>query len=255
MNVIQSAQNEKIKEIKQLQKNKNLYWWEGERFFLEVLKTSCNLKALVLTTHFLEKFGTEIKKIKSDNLLIVTDRIFSTISMTKAPQGIGGINFKQTFSLEDIIKEKAPVFYLAGLQDPGNVGTIVRIAEAFNFAGIIYEKRGASPFCEKAVRGSAGSILRVKVLQEGANVLATLQNLGYNVFLLTPHSKNATNIEKIEKKTILKAVFVLGQEGSGIDLQIPKAKNVYVPISENVESLNVAITAGIVGYICRGRLV
>jgi len=250
MIIIKSTQNEKIKEIKRLQSSKNFYWWEGTKFFAEILKLNVKVSFLIYSETFFATNTKLLNKINAENQLLVSDKVYESISCTVTPQGIGGLNKLPEIDFERLISLKRPCFYLAGVQDPGNVGTIVRIADAFNFGGVIYETRGASPYSEKAVRSSAGSILRVNCLAGDVKTINKFQRAGFSIFLLTPHCHNAKNIEKVEKNKLSKALFVLGQEGTGIDFEISGAEKVFLPMSGNAESLNVAVTAGIIGYLC-----
>lgn len=251
MIVIKSTQNEKIKEVKRLKSSKSFYWWEGTKFFKEILSLNVKVNFLVYSESFFANNSKDIDKVNAENRLMLSDRVFQSLSSTVTPQGIGGLNQTPSENFAALVNLNRPCFYLAGVQDPGNVGTIVRIADAFNFSGIIYEARGASPYSEKAVRSSAGAILRVNCLSGDVTTLRRLQSLGFYIFFLTPHKRQAKDIEKIEKNKLSKAVFVLGQEGSGIDFEVSGAERVFLSMSGNAESLNVAVTAGIIGYICR----
>ncbi len=246
---IQSSQNEKIKELKKRQGERTFYWWEGERFFEEVMKCEVTPHTLVYTERFFDKKGAAMEKMPAQVKLCVSERVFKSVSFTEHPQGIGGLIDTPSFSLPELTVKNLPLFYLAGLQDPGNVGTIVRIAEAFGFGGVIYERRGVSPYNEKAVRSSAGSILRVKCLEGNSQTLTLLKKRGYNIFFLTPRDSGARYAETVKKKIGKKVVFVLGQEGRGIDFALDGAEKLYLPMSKDVESLNVAVAAGIIGYL------
>lgn len=251
MIVIKSTQNEKIKEIKRLKSSKKLYWWEGTKFFKEILDLKVKVSFLVYSESFFSLNSKEIAKVDAENNLLLSDRVFQSLSSTVTPQGIGGLNQIQSGNFDVLVSLNRPCFYLAGVQDPGNVGTIVRIADAFNFSGIIYENRGASPYSEKAVRSSAGAILRVNCITGDVSTLHRLQSSGFHIFFLTPHKKHAKDIENVEKNKLLKAVFVLGQEGSGIDFEVSGSERLFLSMPGNAESLNVAVTAGIIGYLCR----
>lgn len=251
MKVIESTKNEKVKEIKRLQIDKRFFWWEGERFFEELIKDKIQSEIMVVTEKFLNKHKIYFDSKIFKDILVVKETVFNHISHTESPQGIGGLVTVPHFSLKELVNKDSPIFYLAGIQDPGNVGTIVRVSDAFNFSGIIYEKRGASPYSEKAVRSSAGSILRVKCVIGDATTLTSLARQGYAIFFMTPDKNSAEDISKIAKEELKKGVFVLGNEGSGIDFKLSVARNIFIPMTGRTESLNVAASATIVGFLCR----
>lgn len=245
MRFINSVKNEIVKETLKI-REQDFFWWEGFNFFNEIEKVGCEVERVFIENEVFEdklkdKIGPKFK-----NVFIVSKKVFEKLAFTKSPQGVGGIIKKARYNLKELIKDKGSFFYLAGLQDPGNVGAILRIADAFGFKGIIYEKRGASPYNEKSVRASAGSILRVPTLEGDINTLSDLKRYGYEIFFLDVSSKSAKKIQEI--KISDKNVFVLGQEGQGIDLDFKEKLDVYIPMKKDVDSLNVAVTAGIVAF-------
>lgn len=252
MSVVTSANNEKIKEIKRLRKEGEFYWWEGRKFFEEIVKENTPLELLVVSDGLLNAENI-ILKIHARQVLTVSEKVFKSLSFTESPQGVGGLIKIPRNALDILKKWDGPIFYLAGVQDPGNVGSIVRIADAFGLSGIIYEKRGASPFNEKAVRASAGSILRVRCVEADREALKMLIKSGNEVFILSPHAEGGVNMAELVSLRKKKTVFVLGQEGRGVDFKIEGAKKIYIPMSGHIDSLNVAITAGIVGFLSAGK--
>lgn len=245
MKIITSPKNEAIKAALKL-KDKDYFWWEGLNFYNEIEKERKEVEILFIEEEIFRDRLNESINIKSKEIFIVSQRVFEKLSSTKSPQGIGGLIKRPSYNIENLIKEGGNIFYLAGLQDPGNVGAIIRIADAFGFSGIIYEKRGACPFNEKSVRSSTGSILRVPCLEGDIVSLCQLKESGFNIFFLTASSKVSKNIYEI--KSNRKNVFVLGQEGKGIDIAFDYKEDIYIPIKEGVDSLNVSVTAGIVGF-------
>lgn len=246
---INSYKSEQIKKIKKLRQEEKFFWWEGFKFFYEILKEKHPLCQLILTEKNIDKLKNIKDDIKAENIYVVTDNIFKKLSFTVTPQGIGGILEKKIYKLTNICSDKRPIFFLDGLQDPGNVGTIIRIADAFNFAGVIYRKKGVSPYHEKAVRSSTGSILRVPCYCIDDSELLTLTKLNRTLFFLDPDSKESLNIKNLEKEELKSGIFFLGKEGSGFEIQINEAKRIYIPMRNKIDSLNVAITAGIVGFL------
>ncbi len=249
MTVITSQNNENIKHIKKIREDNNFFWWEGIKFFNEVIKESVKVKYLVITQKHFLKHEKLMKNLCIENKIIVSEKVFEKMSYTKTPQGVGGIIERKKWTIEEILTKAGAIFFLDGLQDPGNVGTIIRIADAFGFAGVLYKKNGASPYNEKAVRSSAGSILRVPCYCIEDNDIEKLTTQKRPLYLLDADATNAMSIKQIQKESLKNGIFFLGKEGTGLETPIPKATKIYIPIKKHVDSLNVAVTAGILAYI------
>ncbi len=249
MNYINSLKSEEIKKIKRIREERCFYWWEGFKFFSEVLREKEPIVHLVITEKNYKTLKHQINNLDGDKIFVVSDQVFKKISYTVTPQGIGGILKKKTIKLSDLFSENKPIFFLDGLQDPGNVGTIVRVADAFNFSGIIYRNNGVSPYHEKAVRSSAGSIIRVPCYCINDEELNTLFEIDRPLFLLEPNTNESYNILQVDKEELKRGIFFLGKEGSGLNVKIFGAKKIYISMKNSVDSLNVAITAGIVGFL------
>ncbi len=246
MKIISSTDNQTIRKIIKERENR-FFWWEGYKFYHEIEKESKKSHILVIEQAFYkEKLGEKVN-ISFDELLIVSERVFKKLSCTKTPQGIGGMVEIPHWRLNELASLNGNIFFLAGLQDPGNVGSIIRIADAFSFSAVIYEKTGVSPYNEKAVRASTGSILRVPCMEGDAETLQRLYDLGFKIFFLTTSGRPSNNIKDIELSA--KNVFVLGQEGGGINISFLNKINLYIPMKKGVDSLNVSVTAGIVGFL------
>ncbi|MCX7991656.1 MAG: RNA methyltransferase [Proteobacteria bacterium] len=244
MKLISSVQNETIKNVIKLRED-DFFWWEGYNFYNEIIKEKIEVEILFVEEEFyLKKLGNKIS-LKFKDGYLVSKRVFQKLSFTRSPQWIGGMIRKPSYRLDEVLKKGENFFYLAGLQDPGNVGAIVRIADAFSFDGIVFEKRGVSPYNEKSVRASAGSILRVPCLEGDTCFLYKFREEGYRIFFLTT-STTAKKIVKVRFGD--KNVFVLGQEGQGIDFDFEGKEDIAVPMKRGVDSLNVSVTAGIVAF-------
>src|SRR5262249_25384979 len=140
-----------------------------------------------------------------------------------------------------------PIVVAAGLQDPGNVGTILRSAEAFGAAGAFFTEGTVSPYNPKVLRGSAGSIFRLPVVQIASAELILL--LGkHSVRLLATSSHNGTPLPEASWALPL-AVFI-GNEGAGLSRELMQQidETIVIPQSREVESLNAGVAASIVLY-------
>jgi TrmH family RNA methyltransferase len=164
-----------------------------------------------------------------------TQELFDALTTTKTSQGVIGL-FERP-KPRDLFKNSGSIVVaLDGVQDPGNVGTIVRLAAAFDCAGVAILPGCADPFGPKAIRASAGAILNVNVAEVAAH---TLIESRWPIF-----GADATG-ETIDPPA-RRAILVFGNEGAGISPELRvAAKPIAIPMSSRVESLNVAASAAI----------
>ena len=166
-----------------------------------------------------------------------TPDLFDALAETKSPQNVIGLFERPRSSAADILKRHHTVaIALDGVQDPGNVGTIVRLAAAFDAAGLLLLPGCADPFGPKAIRSSAGAILNVPVasitMEELLDSRANLVAADMSGAIGDPPSRDA--------------VFVFGNEGAGVSEELMRAAaTIAIPMSARVESLNVASSAAI----------
>ena len=172
-----------------------------------------------------------------------TDELFDALADTRTPQDVLGLFARPKG--QKIVPKNGPVVVLDAVQDPGNVGTIIRLAAAFDCGGVILLPGCADPFAPKAIRASVGAVLRVPVVQ---GTLADLDGLPLFAAdgageTIDPPTKNA--------------MIVFGNEGSGVSDEIRRrAKLIAIPMSKRVETLNVAASAAILlarSYVLRGK--
>ena len=167
----------------------------------------------------------------------VDAELFDRLTETKTPQDVIGLFERPRASSSDILARRETVAVaLDGVQDPGNVGTIVRLAAAFDAAGVLLLPGCADPFGPKAIRASVGAILSVPV----ANLTAR-ELLSAGVPLLAAAATGAASDPPARD-----AVLVFGNEGAGVSEEILRAATpIAIPMSSRVESLNVAYSAAI----------
>jgi TrmH family RNA methyltransferase len=166
-----------------------------------------------------------------------TNELFDQLSDTRAPQNVLALFERPHASASDILARRDTIAVaLDAVQDPGNVGTIVRLAAAFDAAGVLLLPGCADPFAPKAIRASAGAILNVPV----ANITAR-ELLDANVPLLVADMHGPTTDPPARN-----AVLVFGNEGAGVSEEIRRAaRAISIPMSTRIESLNVASSAAI----------
>ncbi|HET7184824.1 MAG TPA: RNA methyltransferase [Terriglobales bacterium] len=180
--------------------------------------------------------------------LLLPDEVFQGVVATETPQGVAALVRLKTHKLEDLLAATKPlILAAAGVQDPGNLGTMIRSAEAFAAAGLLTGEGTVSPYNPKVVRASAGSLFRLPVLVvELEPVLAELRERGLK--LLATSSHKGTPVD--EADLTVGAVVLIGNEGAGVPKEIMRQvdKQIAIPHKSKVESLNAGIAASIVLY-------
>ena len=181
--------------------------------------------------------------------LVLPDALFKSLVPSETPQGLAALVKLQSFSVEQLLDRASagPLVVVAGLQDPGNLGTILRSAEAFGAAGIFLTEGTVSPYNSKAMRGSAGSIFRLPFVQlASAKLIALLK--ARKIRLLATSSHKGTPLAEANW-TLPLAIFI-GNEGAGLPREIlhQMDETLVIPQSEPVESLNAGVAASIMLY-------
>jgi len=227
---------------------------EGLRIVEEATRSGLRFRAVFfkesaqnLAERLLPQIGAHV-----DSLLL-PDKLFDSIVPSETPQGVAALVRLKDFSLADVLErlQVGPVVVLAGVQDPGNLGTILRSAEAFGSAGVVLGEGTVSPFNSKVIRASAGSIFRLPVvLAKPAGGLeeisATLR--AKNVRLIATASHKGTPLDQANL-TGPSAVFI-GNEGSGLPRAVLAQADelIAIPHTPQVESLNAGVAGSIVLY-------
>ena len=181
--------------------------------------------------------------------LVLPNTLFNSIVPSDAPQGVAALVKLPAFSSVQLLERSSngPIVVAAGLQDPGNLGTILRSAEAFGAAGVFLIEGTVSPYNSKVLRGSAGSIFRLPFLRiSSAELLPLLR--AHSVRLLATSSHHGTPLPEISW-TLPLAIFI-GNEGAGLSRELTREmdENVAIPQAAQVESLNAGVAASIVLY-------
>jgi TrmH family RNA methyltransferase len=180
--------------------------------------------------------------------LLLPDEVFGSAVPSETPQGVAALVRIKTFALENILAAEPSLLVLAaGLQDPGNLGTIARSAEAFGATGLLLGERTVSPWNWKAVRASAGSLFRLPAAKvELTRVLPELQARGVRVLATSSHKGKPISDVDLRGSVAL----VVGGEGSGVPKDVLEQADevVAIPQSPRVESLNAGIAASILLY-------
>lgn len=254
--MITSTSNAKIKRIVQLRKKKKardaegVFLVEGIRMFREIPEKL--LQEIYISESCEEKEGKEIRRRASACGIrpeLVSDGVFSYLSDTQTPQGILCVVRQLSYSLEEVADAPCPhMLVLDRLQDPGNVGTILRTAEGAGVTGILLDGECADIYNPKTIRSTMGSIFRmpfyyIQDLEEG---IRYLKKRGICTYAAHLEGKRAYDEEDYRKP----CAFLIGNEGNGLRPEIADLADTYIriPMAGEVESLNAAIASAVLMF-------
>lgn len=244
--MITSTQNNKVKEWKKLHTKKGrikakAFLIEGFHLIEEAYRTDQEVKELIIQEG-VENPGW----IQEDNVHIVSEHVFKEISQTEAPQGIAAVVSMQANS----VHEHGPVLLIDAVQDPGNLGTMIRTADAAGFSKVVLGKGTVDLYNDKVIRSTQGSLFHIPIQQADLlEEIPQLQQAGYSVWGST--LQRAQNYAEVTAQA--KTAVIVGNEGAGVaDELIALADElVKIPIYGKAESLNVGIAAAILMYHIR----
>ena len=223
---------------------------EGLRILEEALRSGVRFKAVFFSESALPKAKRLLPQIASHvETVLLPDKLFAAVVPSSAPQGVAALAKWKALRLEELLRrgDIGPLLALVGVQDPGNVGTILRSAEAFGAAGVIVGEGTVSAVNPKVVRASAGSVFRAPVVRASfAQLIPKLRERGMRLVATSSHKGSALPTANLDPPV---AVFI-GGEGAGVprDLVAEMDEIVVIPHSERVESLNAGVAASIVLY-------
>src|SRR5580692_4762745 len=227
---------------------------EGLRMIEEAIRSGLRFRAVFFRESAQDRAERLLPQIGAHvETLLLPDKLFDASVPSETPQGVAALVRLKESSLDDVLEKErlqvGPIMALAGLQDPGNLGTILRSAEAFGSAGIILGEGTVSPLNAKAVRASAGSIFRLPVVTAAAALEDVVTKLRVqNVRLIATSSHKGTPVDQADLTGSI-AVFI-GSEGSGLTrgLMTQMDEVVAIPHTAQVESLNAGVAGSIILY-------
>ena len=244
MHIITSKDNEIIKHIRKLKEKKyrdeyNEYVVEGVKIVEEAIKENAKIKQVIVcndTTKTYEIPTHIMLEIAKFDCIYVSDKIFNYITQVTNPQGVMAIIEKQDENMQ-IDYNQDIIVMLDDVQDPGNLGTILRTVDSIGLNQIIVSKGTADSFNSKVVRSTMGAIFRLKIIEED-DLIKTIKELRKHHFKLLVTSLQTEN--SIYDIDFSKKIIVIGNEANGVskeiqDLADEKAK---IPMLGRTESLN-----------------
>lgn len=254
MQVISSKDNEFVKHIKKLKDKKyrdqsNEYVIEGIKLVEEAINENAKIKQIVICeecTKTQEISKKLMYEIASFDCIYVTENVFNSITEVKNPQGILVV-IERKNSENEINYNEDIIVALDGIQDPGNLGTILRTVDSIGLKQILVSKETADVYNPKVVRSTMGAIFRVKVI-ECDNLEKTLKEIKkykYEIVVTSLQTNESIYDIKYNKK-----IIVIGNEANGVSKEIQEMadKKVKIPMLGKTESLNASVATGIVLY-------
>ena len=254
MQTITSKDNELIKHIRKLKDKKyrdesNEYLFEGVKLVEEAVKENAKIKQIIVcedTTRTYEIPTHIMLEIARYECISVSNKIFNIITQVTNPQGIMAIIEKNAQDAQ-IDYSQDIIVVLDDVQDPGNLGTILRTVDSIGLNQIIVSKGTADAFNSKVVRSTMGAIFRIKII-EVENLAQAIKEMRKHHFKLMVTSLQTKN--SIYDIDFYKKIIVIGNEANGVSKEIQdmadeKAK---IPMLGRTESLNASVAAGVVMY-------
>jgi RNA methyltransferase, TrmH family len=232
---------------------------EGENILQEALRSGLPIKTVFLS----ERLDPPVWLPRGVELLHLADDVFASVVDTQHPQGIAALLLPPRWELEAAMNSRGsnvPLLLIAaGLQDPGNLGTLVRSAEAFGATAVLTTAGTVSEWNPKALRASAGSVFRVPVLQVTSAQLVALKAQGIRLFAaVAPNTESTSTADATWSSLISVAAadltgpcaVMVGNEGAGIlaDLLALSDERITIPTPGRIESLNAAVAGSLLLY-------
>jgi len=251
---VSSRQNALLKELRRAfaraePTNDGYIGAEGVHLLEEAIRSGLHVKAVLFSESARNRAQRLLPQLAADvETVVVADDVFSSAVPTETPQGVAALVKLKSHSLEEVTRVGDWLAVLCvGIQDPGNLGTVIRSAEAFGAGCVLLGEGTVSPFNSKAVRAAAGSLFRLPVLKmDFATAKAQLHAVGAKLLATSSHHGTPLSGANLAGKVVV----VIGSEGAGLSRELLRQMDevVTIPHSPKVESLNAAMAASVVLY-------
>ncbi|MCR4892201.1 MAG: RNA methyltransferase [Lachnospiraceae bacterium] len=244
--MIESPSNPKLKRIRQLldrsraRREEDAFVVEGLRSFREIPEDD------IIEVFISQSFRKDHPDIQGE---IIKENIFNHLSDTQNPQGILAVVRQRHYTIEQIMRSsEGLLLILEGIQDPGNLGTMLRVGEGAGVSGILMDRNTADIYSPKVVRSTMGSIFRVPFLYSSdlPDLILGLKEEGVRIYSSHPKAEQLYFEAEYPKKT----AFLIGNEGRGLSDELSSLadERISIPMMGKTESLNAAISAALLMY-------
>jgi len=248
--VVTSRSNARVKQLRaafagQARLSGGMVAIEGDNLLGEALRSGMVLKSVFVSEQReLPRFvprGVEV--------LWLTDEVFTSVVETQSPQGIAALLVPPVHALESALPGTPLLLVAAGLQDPGNLGTLIRSAEAFGATGVLTTPGTVGAWNQKALRASAGSVFRMPVISVSLEELAALKQQG-TALMAAVAEDSPSSIPAHDADFNASTAILIGNEGAGLshDLIALADIRITIPCPGRVESLNAAVAGSLLLY-------
>lgn len=223
---------------------------EGVRILEEAIRSGLKFRAVFFSQSAEGKAERLLPQLAAHvETLLLPNKLFASAVPSETPQGVAALVKIKEATLDDLLakSQTGPLLAVAGVQDPGNLGTMLRSAEAFGASGVLLGEGTVSPFNSKVIRASAGSVFRMAFARRDlAQAIGPLREKGIRLAATSSHKGTPLNQAKLGPPI---AIFI-GSEGAGVgkDLLSQMDEILAIPHSPKVESLNAGVAASIVLY-------
>ena len=254
METITSRQNQKVLDAVRLKDRKyreeqGLFAFEGRKLFIEALEKKVPLVTVFCTDERLAETAGALKNAGSDAALIhVSDSVYEKLSEEKSPEGIFCIakaldKIHKIATIYKADKMTGSRMLLERMQDPGNLGTVIRTARAFGLPELILSDDCADLYSKKTVRASMGTLFAQPItrVKDPVGSVKALQNAGYKVYAAALR-EDAIALPRLSGEDLQRVCIVIGNEGNGISEELLAVcdGSVIIPMAPGTESLNAA---------------
>ena len=243
MTIITSKTNSVVKNTKKLHQKKyrkTSYLIEGWHLFEEAVQAGAKIEKIFVLAEYAARLGDYPQTV------LVTEEILLDLADSQSPQGIVAVIQKEEERLPDFSQGK--YLFLEDVQDPGNVGTMIRTADAAGFSGVIVSSKSADIYSLKTLRSMQGSHFHVPIYRMTVETFVEEAKKGNLPILATTLSQNSKDYRELAQ--LADFVLVMGNEGQGISPFMTDQADqlVHISMKGQAESLNVAIAAGILMF-------
>ena len=259
MLVISSKENDTIKRIKKLKEKKyrdefGKYIIEGIKIVYEAIENNADIDSIIICEELLNNNSTnsqlsdlknKLNQIGEDKIIYVTEEIIKILSDVVNPQGIIAVVEKNNNSEIDYSEDI--ILVLDNIQDPGNLGTIIRTVDSCNLKQIVITKETADPYNSKVLRSTMGAVFRVSII-ECVDIVKNLLEMKEKGFEIVTTSLQTDNL--LYDIDYIKKVIIIGNEANGVEKRVEDISDIKVkiPMLGKTESLNASVATGIILY-------
>jgi TrmH family RNA methyltransferase len=248
--LISSRTNSRVKQLRAAfsgtrRLSEGLIAIEGEHLLQEALRSGIIPKTIFVTP----QYSKAVDSHPDTEMLLLSEDVFESTVETHSPQGVAALIEPPAFAIEEMLHSPALILIAAELQDPGNLGTLIRSAEAFGATGVLLTPGTVGQWNQKVIRSSVGSVFRVPVTTADEVQVAALQERGLRL-LAAIGSQDGNVLNAQEANLRQPSAIMIGNEGAGLSdnwLRLANAR-VTIPCPGPVESLNAAIAGSLLLY-------